>query len=179
MRSKAQSLGIHLLDNNAVEIAGVRILGCTLWTDFNLFGEGATRNAMKSAQGFLPDFQKLTDQGIRFTPSRSAELHAESASWLSTQLHSQFAGATVVITHHLPAMQSVSERFKTSLLSASFASYRNELIGLSTLWIHGHTHDSMDYQLNGTRVVCNPRGYSRTPGSQENRSFDSQLVIEI
>jgi pyruvate carboxylase len=27
------------------------------------------------------------------------------------------------------------------------------------LWIHGHTHESMDYELNGTRVVCNPRGY--------------------
>ena len=26
------------------------------------------------------------------------------------------------------------------------------------LWIHGHTHDSFDYVVNGTRVVCNPRG---------------------
>jgi hypothetical protein len=27
------------------------------------------------------------------------------------------------------------------------------------LWVHGHTHESLDYTVNGTRVFCNPRGY--------------------
>ena len=27
------------------------------------------------------------------------------------------------------------------------------------LWVHGHTHSSFDYNIHGTRVVCNPRGY--------------------
>jgi hypothetical protein len=46
------------------------------------------------------------------------------------------------------------------------------------LWIHGHTHDSFDYRLNGTRVLCNPRGYARD-GVNENPMFDPQLVIEV
>jgi hypothetical protein len=44
--------------------------------------------------------------------------------------------------------------------------------------VHGHTHDSFDYQVNGTRVICNPRGYQRE-GVNENASFDPQLVIDL
>ena len=45
-----------------------------------------------------------------------------------------------------------------------------------TLWVHGHFHDSFDYDVYGTRVVCNPRGYS--PDAL-NPGFDSDLVIEV
>jgi hypothetical protein len=27
------------------------------------------------------------------------------------------------------------------------------------LWTHGHTHETFDYVVGETRVVCNPRGY--------------------
>lgn len=30
--------GVHVLENEALEIRGVTFLGCTLWTDFGLFG---------------------------------------------------------------------------------------------------------------------------------------------
>jgi hypothetical protein len=46
------------------------------------------------------------------------------------------------------------------------------------LWIHGHTHDSFDYVCNGTRVVCNPRGYA-IDGIPENPRFDPALTIDI
>jgi len=29
----------------------------------------------------------------------------------------------------------------------------------AALWVHGHMHESFDYEIYGTRVVCNPRGY--------------------
>ena len=45
------------------------------------------------------------------------------------------------------------------------------------LWIHGHTHDSFDYVVNGTRVLCNPRGYAKN-GANENPLFDANLIAE-
>ena len=30
----------------------------------------------------------------------------------------------------------------------------------AALWIHGHMHESFDYEIYGTQVVCNPRGYA-------------------
>jgi hypothetical protein len=39
-------------------------------------------------------------------------------------------------------------------------------------------HDGFDYAANGTRVVCNPRGYA-ADGVDENRAFVPGLVIEV
>ncbi|MCY1376215.1 hypothetical protein D9M69_636870 [compost metagenome] len=46
------------------------------------------------------------------------------------------------------------------------------------LWVHGHTHDSFDYMLHGTRVACNPRGYAKN-GVNENPLFGSNSVVQI
>jgi hypothetical protein len=46
------------------------------------------------------------------------------------------------------------------------------------LWVHGHTHDSFDYEVNGTRVVCNPRGYARN-GINENVGFDPNFCVAV
>jgi hypothetical protein len=65
-------------------------------------------------------------------------------------------------------------------LNACFVSRAEHLLGADRvqLWVHGHTHDSFDYTLNGTRVVCNPRGYARG-GVNENPFFDPNLVVEV
>ncbi len=42
------------------------------------------------------------------------------------------------------------------------------------LWVHGHTHDSCDYHVGATRVVCNPKGYE-----YENKAFDPELVVRV
>lgn len=176
--------GIHVLDCDEIIIQGVRFLGATLWTDFGLFGQGARRaQAMQQAQAFMHDFQKIHVSdlpGQLFTPDDCAALCLAQARWLEDRLAQAHAGPTVVVTHHSPSLQSVHPRFADSLLNACFVSDLDRLAdaGRAQLWIHGHTHDSFDYSVNGTRVVCNPRGYSRQ-GVNENPSFDSHLLVEV
>jgi hypothetical protein len=43
-------------------------------------------------------------------------------------------------------------------------------------WIHGHTHESCDYVENGTRVVCNPRGYLPM---EANPGFQPDFIVEV
>ena len=43
-------------------------------------------------------------------------------------------------------------------------------------WIHGHTHVPCDYEIHGTRVVCNPCGY---PGVSSIGRFLPWLVVEV
>ena len=179
MRVVARELGVHLLDNDEVVIAGVRFLSSTLWTDFNLFGEDLKKAAMAEGKLYLNDFRLIREHDRVFSPARSAQLHKTSRKWLAAKLQQPFPGKTVVITHHLPSAHSVAERYKTSLTSACFASHLDDLLGASALWIHGHTHDSFDYVLHGTRVVCNPRGYCRNPDKPENREFKPGLVVEV
>ena len=181
MRADADQCNVHLLDNDEVMINGVRFLGSTLWTDFLLFGERKQNEAMMDGQNCLNDFRIIREETrpYSFTPLISTKLHAQSLAWLTEKLNTTFDGKTVVVTHHLPSAQSVVERFKDSLLSACFASNLDHLFGKMDVWVHGHTHDNLDYVANGTRVICNPRGYVTPHRGAENSRFDPELSIKI
>jgi hypothetical protein len=127
---------------------------------------------------YLNDFRTIRDGGRNYSPKKMIQLHEKSLDWLQQELENPFDGKTVVITHHLPSMSSVAERYKQDLLSACFSSELAHLFGKMSLWIHGHTHDSCDCEMNGTRVVCNPRGYVRS-NHAENPEFNPSLIIEI
>jgi len=172
---------IHVLDGDEVAIEGVRFLGTMLWTDFMLFGEGEKRAAaMREAQRLMRDFSRIQLGESPFTPDASAALFGRHAAWLERALAEPYAGPTVVITHHAPSRKSIHSRFADSLINAGFVSDAERLIDGSRvrLWIHGHTHDSFDYSVNGTRVLCNPRGYARD-GVNENPLFDATLSVEV
>jgi Icc-related predicted phosphoesterase len=64
------------------------------------------------------------------------------------------------------------------LISAAYASNLDKLVDASQakLWIHGHIHRPISYQIGETRVVSNPRGY---PDGPIDPDFDPALVIEV
>lgn len=184
LKSLSAGTRVRVLDDDEIILDGVRFLGTTLWTDFKLFGEGEKRVAsMQEARRFMRDFSRIRVSKAPdslFTPADSAERFAVHSAWLESRLAQPHAGPTVVITHHAPSRRSVHPRFADSLLNACFVSDADHLVDGSRacLWIHGHTHDSFDYVLNGTRVVCNPRGYAKD-GINENPQFDANFVVEI
>ena len=92
-----------------------------------------------------------------------------------------FAGQTIVVTHHAPMRESLAPRYAEDLVSAGFVNHLPTLARApASLWIHGHTHTSFDYVVEGTRVVCNPRGYfSRRAQQWENPDFAWDKVVEI
>lgn len=174
---------VRLLDDDEVVIDGVRFLGSTLWTDFMLHGDGAAKQlAIDAAQRFMRDFSRIRsgDGKTLFTPADAAARFARHAAWLDAKLDTAHAGPTVVITHHAPSPRSIHPRFAGSALNACFVSRAEHLVGAARAgwWIHGHTHDSFDYELHGSRVVCNPRGYAKN-GVNENPLFDPGLTIEV
>ncbi|HEX7328678.1 MAG TPA: metallophosphoesterase [Casimicrobiaceae bacterium] len=181
----AAGTNVRFLDDGEVEIAGVRFLGNTLWTDFRLFGsDGPKRErAITETMRFVRDFTRIraAESGDRlFTPDDSTALFDAHARWLRERLGDARAGPTVVITHHAPSPSSIHPRFADSLVNVAFASDLTDLLDGARvrLWIHGHMHDSFDYVENGTRVVCNPRGYAKG-GVEENRAFDPAFVVSV
>ncbi len=171
---------LHFLDNDEVVIDGVRFVGSTLWTDFALFGEAQKPFCMIDGGRCLNDFRLIRNGDRNFTVQDSIDQHNESIRFLEMKLKKEtFAGQTVVVTHHAPSYQSVVPRFAHDLLSACFASNLDHLLGFSSLWCHGHMHDSLAYEVRGTKVLCNPRGYTRYDGAEENGQFDPSLIVEI
>ncbi len=184
MRIAARQYGVDFLENDELIIDGehesVRFLGATLWTSFELFGLEQKRNAMFDGQRALNDFRVIFEGEWHFSAQDSINLHQESVKWLEMKLKREpFDGATVVVTHHAPSWESVVPKYRHDLVSACFASRLDHLLGFSELWLHGHTHSSLDYMVGDTRVVCNPRGYSRYDRDVENTGFDPALVLDV
>jgi Icc-related predicted phosphoesterase len=193
MESEARRLGVHYLQMGCVVIGGVRFLGTTLWTDFDLRilqHGGLVRDrerAMDIAGKFLNDYQLIRiGQGRRsearpLRPAQTRHMHLQERDWLLQELRKPFEGATVVVTHHAPHRNSIARRFEDDWLSGCFASeLPDEFFEVPRLWVHGHTHDSADYTVGNCRVLCNPRGYPlRMTRGFENDAFDEWLVVEI
>lgn len=175
----AEGTNVTVLDRKSIVIDGVRFLGATLWTDYRLTGNQPL--ALWDAQQAMTDFKKIRDEKFsKLRPTRVLAQHVKDRKFLEESLLEPFDGKTVVVSHHAPSSQSIHPRYKDSggHLNASYASDLERLVGdgLPALWVHGHTHDSFDYDLYGTRVVCNPRGYAP---SELNPGFSPELLIEV
>ena len=205
MQEAAAGTNMHVLDRGELILddpAGgqIRILGCTLWTDFQLpFRSGAVMvsdvsGALAAANRRLNDFNQINvdyseradsfrTQKRPFTAEDSLARHWIDRSWLLGQLALPFDGATVVVTHHAPSTGSVHPQYEGDSLTPAFVS---DLPGemffhpfSDVLWIHGHTHNSADYCRKSTRILANPRGYRLPDGTFENPEFNPRLLIEV
>jgi predicted phosphodiesterase len=177
--STASDGRLLFLERESVDVAGCTILGATLWTDFALFGADRVDEAMQAAANQMNDFRTIAwRRGTRFTPVHAKSEFDRATAFLEAEFTKPRRGPLIVVTHNGPSSRSVPARFKDDLLSAAFSSHLDDLVERSgaALWVHGHTHNSFDYEIGRTRVICNPRGYV---GLELNRDFNPGLVIEI
>jgi hypothetical protein len=167
---------VRFLENQAAAIGGVRFLGCTLWTDFDLFGQRMLDAA--AAQMAMNDFRsiRVDPQYRRFHPTDAMAMHATSLRWLVDRLDEPFDGPTVVVTHAAPSLRSVKPVHRKDPVTAAYASNLDALFdGRAVLWIHGHTHVCCDYTEGGTRVIANQRGYPH----EHTGGFDPAFTVEV
>lgn len=139
----------------------IRFLGAVLWTDFALRGIAHQRGDMAYAGRAMNDFRLIKCRGRILAPEDTVQFHREAREWLEQMLEQQHGGPTVVVTHHSPSGQSEQPRYVGGELTAAFHSSLDSIIERfqPELWVHGHSHHSVDYDLGRTRVVSNQRGY--------------------
>lgn len=151
---------VHFLNNDQVVIDGVTFIGGTLWSDIS----NPLDKLIISAK--LNDYQRIkmyngkTSYSKRpITPSHTTYEFLRAKKFLEDNLVK--GSPTVVVTHHLPHFDCIPEQFKSSDLNAAYASdLTNIFVDFEpNVWIHGHTHDTVDKMIHKTHVVCNPRGY--------------------
>lgn len=173
---------VHYLDCDELVIDGIRFLGATLWTDFSLFGLHRRSNSMSNARLFSNDYQriKVEVEGFRkLHPIDTAGFHAKQKNWLEQKLDESFSGHTVVVTHMAPSMRSIPSIYAADPVSAAFASNLDDLVAKADIWVHGHTHSSVDYYIGKCRVVANPLGYLMRNGMPENVDFDKSFIVDL
>lgn len=153
----------HVLENDKITIEGQEFIGATMW---------------------YPETPQTVSRSRCFADFCYIKNHS-SVVWKTNKETRQYFGKhvnenSIVLTHHLPSYRSVSDKYKDSDLNCFFVSdWAHEIIenNKPKFWFHGHTHDSFDYVLNETRIICNPYGYFDSP--QENPHFNPGLIIEV
>jgi predicted phosphodiesterase len=173
IREQCEGSNVQFLENRRFIFQQVRFLGCTLWAD--LYAEG--REKTDSLKESLNDFKKIRFDGKALDADEFTRLYQHSKDWLENELAQPFAGKTVVITHHAPSEWSWNE----SPNAVKKLAYCNDLKALMhqyeiAAWFHGHTHCQVDYRIAGTRILCNPRGYT---GLRTVEGFDLNKTVEI
>lgn len=176
IREAAKDSNIFVLENESLELEGIRFHGATLWTDFSLFGDPLTFGMLCQAK--MNDY-KMIRRDPSYSKMRSIDtfkLHQQSRKWLQESLEASSA-RNIVITHHAPSIQSVPEAWKEDYLSAAYASDLEDLVlnYQPEYWIHGHIHTPASYSIGLTKVICNPHGYI----DEKYNGYEKELIIEL
>lgn len=171
-----------LAGGNTVDVHGVTFAGETLWTNFN-----NSAADMITAQQFMNDYRKIRTGTADDAYARNinAQDIFQQHQAAIERLAQNMPQNGVVVTHHSPSYLSVSDRYRGDMLNSSYATelgyWLMDLGVTPALWVHGHMHNSVDYEWCGSRVVTNPRGYPKAGANRifENRDYNAHLVVEI
>lgn len=157
---------VHFLDREYAFINDVKFVGCTLWTNYNNTDPLAMYKARQKINDHRVIKYKVDNRYRKFLPEDALTTHIQDLHFIKEELKFSniFETKVVVVTHHLPVQECIPQRFRETVYHDNNGAYANHLEEFileyePTLWIHGHTHDSVDIELGNTRIVCNPRGY--------------------
>jgi len=148
------------LNRQTVQIDGWRFVGCTMWSDVH-----PRIDAMLGDLVHIPGFDG----------DKLRARHQRDWAWLDATV----LPADIVITHHAPHFDGLATSMQHSLrkMAVSSAYYRDmsNVIAerLPALWIHGHTHTTGKYLVDGIPVVTNGRGRGHAP------LFQPGFVIDV
>jgi predicted phosphodiesterase len=175
---------MHVLDRGMRQIGDTAFIGATLWTDFALNEPSqSTLHAMQSALAGLSDYRAIQCAGGPLSPAQILGQHHRDLAYLRAMLERVRTDSAVkrivVITHHAPLAACVDDQYADSPLNPCFASRLDTLVEQADVWIHGHTHASVELFHGQCQVVANPAGYPRRDGERENRSFNPAKIIDL
>jgi predicted MPP superfamily phosphohydrolase len=174
---------VYLLENQTHTIEDVTFVGATLWTDMNK-GDALTRMHLRN---YMNDYRQITmfneakSAYHRMIPEYTEEQHWKSRNFIRETVEGKPDQKFVVVTHHAPSKASIKPRYQGDhLTNGGYSSDLSEFIldnPQIKVWTHGHTHDTFDYMVGETRVLCNPRGYA---GYEErSHEFDASFGFDI
>lgn len=161
----AAAQGADLAQKTVLLAGGARILSCTLWTDFAMWGEDARDQAMERATWIMPEYAAVENPqtGELIRPADLVAVHHDHLDWLESRLAEDFDGPTIVVTHHCPHPSAAGP---ADLVSAAFASDLGDTIQRfqPAAWLFGHTHRPLSARVGRTLVHNVSLGYPDEAG---------------
>ena len=108
--------------------------------------------------------KKIKYEPATFSPEHSIEEHQKCLDFFDI-VTENVEDKVVVVSHHTPSQKSCHPMYAhDTMMNAAYHNNLDEFIESRPnikVWIHGHTHNSFDYDIGGCKVLCNPRGYHK------------------
>ena len=145
----------------------VHVVGTTLWSNIH-------PSVTAAVQHDINDYYRIANDNKLLTVHDTVGTYQGNVEWLKGHIPRHGADKCLVITHHAPSFMSVSPEFERDQLTSAYASDLTHLMKDVDVWVHGHMHDSFDYEIDGCRIICNPKGYS-----DQNTNFNIDLMVEL
>ena len=160
---------VHVLDNEGVTLDGVRFFGGTGWyPEISLHSLAPYEVDTDMLKRCFSDFRFIRE----FEPAVYM-----SRKGLADGLYAINEHPDVVVTHHLPDERCVVPRYRGDALNCFFVSDLDVETVAPKLWLHGHTHSSVDVTIGATRVLANPHGYKRERAISA--PWDGNFMVEV
>lgn len=176
---------IHVLEKETFVLDDITFIGGTLWTDMNQsdsdtlyhiksmmndFNCVHNSNNMVSYKTYVPDpndeekvINTFVEKPAKLTPEDVIVEHVKYLDYIKHVVSEDPNKKYVVVGHHAPSKLSTHPRYQNdTLMNGGYSSSLDFFIEdhpQIKLWTHGHTHETFDYKIGETRIVCNPRGY--------------------
>lgn len=172
MVSVCEKFDIEFMYQDCVEINGVRFVGCTGWPN------------MKATKGYVDEWDKIVVKKSisdfhwikNWSVDRMLEEAEEDYKWLRCVLSTPHP-KTVVITHYPPSFLLDSGHFPISSLTNYFYNDYPEFFETENkpkAWIYGHTHFSINREINGVQCYSNQLGYKG-----ERTEYSPNYIVEV
>lgn len=171
---------ITLLDNESYvfEEEKISVFGGTMWAGFEIESREMVRHYI--AQG-INDFRSIkVAKNVPWNITHCIMQYRDYVDRLEAFLERVPSDHKVVVMSHFgPFLDSIHWKYLGNTFNAYFTNdlkLREDLHKKISVWVHGHTHESMKYVNKGIRVYCNPCGY---PTERETNGFDPGLRIQL
>jgi hypothetical protein len=162
---------VFWLENKTIDIEGIKIFGCTLWHPLDVESDVWWRYYMNDPRLI---------RGANWSRLRWQDINLKHEESLYTIANSN---ADILLTHHGLTNLSVCDKFKGKLTNKFYISEHPELLRKFKHYIHGHVHNSVEVEVEGCQVHCNPHGYNTKLVDNsilmENPTFSSLKYFEI
>lgn len=182
LKEICESLDIHFLDGEVINIDGVKFGGTGSWYNLPTAQDLVTWQKVMNDSNLIYDGYKVNSYGMyqsysqpsnNWDPQVFYELELVKLKDIAEK------GCDVFITHialHEPTqLQGMTQKYLGDAHNIFYYTENIDLVKKSgaKLHLHGHTHQSLDYLEGEINVICNPLGYP----SDNNFTKVKQIII--
>lgn len=153
---------IHFLEDSYWEYQDITFVGSTLWTNLN----NADPLTCYQVRESMNDYRCIVNDAAGYTklkPHHVTGRHHISIRYIEKTVEFSPDKKFFVVSHHAPSFASSHPYYDPSdKMNGAYCTELSDFIleyPQIKVWVHGHTHHDLDYNIGDTRILCNPRGY--------------------